>query len=1121
MLDGFKNIKLKLEGFIRKYYTNELIKGAILFVALGLLYFLTTLLIEHFLWLNEFSRTVLFWLFILVELALIYKFIWLPVAKLFKLQKGINYEDASVIIGKHFPLVNDKLLNVLQLEKDTAKTELLLASINQKSSELSPIPFKLAINFKANFKYLKYVAIPVVIILLAFFTGNFTLFSDSFDRVVHYKTAYEPPAPFKFYVINDDLNAVENRSFKLHVSVLGDVIPENVEIHYNNESYFLKQNKIGEFEYVFSQPKEDIRFELSANNITSKPYDLRVLHVPSLLNFEMVLKYPNYLRKPTDVLKSTGNAVVPEGTEVIWRLKTKATDSVQLFERDTTSFVKIENNLYELSKSVYNNFDYSLCTSNENFKNYETLTFNIDIIRDEFPELVLKSVKDSIDLQSLYFYGQISDDYGFNKMQLVYYLSDNEGVKSYVPISIEASNFSEFISAFPNNLNIEEGKSYSLYFQVFDNDAIHGFKSTKSNVFLYRKRTRDEEEQRKLSEQKETIKDLNQSLKKFDEQEKQLEELSKTQKEKRELNFNDRKKLESFFERQKQQDEMMKNFNKQLKDNLEEFEKDSPVEDIFKEDLKDRLKENEEQLKQDEKLLDELEKIQNKINKEEFSQKLEELAKQNKNKKRSLEQLLELTKRFYVTKKLDKLQEDLLKQALEQEQLSNKSDDENTKDNQDALNKNFEEFKRQLEELEKENEELIKPIEIPRDKLEENDIEDEQKKASDELDKLKDREKNMQDKENLTNAKKSQKKAAQKMMKMSKGMQQAMQIGGGEQMQEDAEMLRQILDNLLLFSFDQEALMKEFMIIDVDHNKYASYLRKQNGLREHFKHVDDSIFALSLRQPKLSETVNKEITEVFFNIDKSLVQFADNQLMQGMSNQQFAITATNNLSNFLSDVLDNMQEELNLSPGSGQGNSDMQLQDIIMSQEELNKMMQEGLKKGDLGKDGKSEKGNDKESGEEGKEEKGQKSGKGGGVGENDSMNGLLYEIYQGQEKLRQALENELLKNGDKGSGLDLLRKMEEVEMELLNKGFTNQTLEKMMELEHQLLKLENAVLQQGEDNKRESKSNVDIFENTGVNQIPTAKEYFKNTEILNRQGLPFKQTYKVKVQDYFRRKDD
>eukprot|EP01026_Neomeris_dumetosa_P052438 TRINITY_DN46387_c0_g1_i1.p1 TRINITY_DN46387_c0_g1~~TRINITY_DN46387_c0_g1_i1.p1 ORF type:complete len:111 (-),score=3.96 TRINITY_DN46387_c0_g1_i1:50-382(-) len=107
------------------------------------------------------------------------------------------------------------------------------------------------------------------------------------------------------------------------------------------------------------------------------------------------------------------------------------------------------------------------------------------------------------------------------------------------------------------------------------------------------------------------------------------------------------------------------------------------------------------------------------------------------------------------------------------------------------------------------------------------------------------------------------------MRQMSAKMQQSMQSSGGEQMQEDMEMLRQILDNLVLFSFDQESLMDKFKSIDVNHNKFASHLRKQYTLREHFEHVDDSLFALSLRQPKLSESVNKEITEVYFNIEKT------------------------------------------------------------------------------------------------------------------------------------------------------------------------------------------------------------------------------------------------------------
>src|SRR5690606_36352163 len=141
MLNNFATIQIKLEQFIKRYYTNELLKGAILFFAIGLLYLLVTLFIEYILWLNPTARTILFWTFIGVEVALFVKFIAIPWAKLFKLQKGIDYEEASKIIGKHFTEVNDKLLNVLQLKSNSEQSELLLASIEQKSAELQPIPF--------------------------------------------------------------------------------------------------------------------------------------------------------------------------------------------------------------------------------------------------------------------------------------------------------------------------------------------------------------------------------------------------------------------------------------------------------------------------------------------------------------------------------------------------------------------------------------------------------------------------------------------------------------------------------------------------------------------------------------------------------------------------------------------------------------------------------------------------------------------------------------------------------------------------------------------------------------------------------------------------------------------
>ncbi|WP_353777127.1 DUF4175 family protein [Winogradskyella sp. 3972H.M.0a.05] len=1143
-MSNFKAIQEKLEQFIKKYYTNELIKGTILFFAIGLLYFIITLLIEYFLWLNPTARTILFWLFVAVEVGLFVRFIAFPLGKLFKLQKGIDYEGASKIIGNHFPEVNDKLLNVLQLNKNKSESELLIASIEQKSSELKPVPFKLAVNFKDNVKYLKYAAIPILIILVSYISGKIDWFSDSYERVVNYQTAYEPPAPFQFFVTNESLQAIENKDFKINISTAGEVLPDNAQIHFNEQSYFLQQVEPGQFQFVVTQPKNDISFSLSANGVTSKPYMLEVIQVPTLINFEMVLDYPGYTKKQDETLKNTGSATIPEGTKITWNAVAKTTNEINLYGKDTLNLVKTDDN-FSASKRVYNKFDYSINTSNDELKDYESLAFSINVIKDAYPELNLKVEKDSLDQQSLYFYGQVSDDYGLSKLQMVYYPSGQEEQKSIEPIAISKSNFDEFVSAFPNQLNLEEGVDYELYFQVFDNDALHNYKSVKSSVFSYRKLTKDEEEQKQLQEQNETIEDMNSSFEKLQQQDKDLEEFSKTQKEKEQLSFNDKKKFENFLKRQKQQEQLMQNFNKRLQENLEEFQNENEEKDQYKEDLQQRLKENEEQLKQDEKLLEELEKLKDKINKEEFTEKLEQLAKQNKNKKRSMEQLLENTKRYYVSKKAEKLMKELEDLAKKQEELSEKSDEENTKEEQEKLNKAFEEFQKEMDELQKDNQDLKKPMDIPQDKPTEESIKGDQKKATEELDKKEQQEgqkpqesqtpqEQQQMQEQMQNAKKNQKKAAQKMKQMSQQMGQMLQMGGGEQMAEDAAMLRQILDNLVLFSFDQEDLMDQFKSIDIGHNQYGKFIIEQSNLREHFEHIDDSLFALSLRQPMLSEAVNKQITDVYFNIDKSLDQLSENRLYQGVSSQQYTITATNTLASFLSDILDNMESQMNSGMGQG-GSQDMQLPDIIMSQEELNKQMQEGMEKQQSkgqGKEGEEQQegGENEQEGEEGEKKEGDKGKQEGEEGENmgegegssdEEINGELYRIYQEQQKLRQALQDKIGKDGNRGEVGDLIKKMEEVELDLLNKGFTNQTLQKMMELQHQLLKLENATFMQGQDNKRKSETNFKQYDQKSTNQIPTAKQYFNTTEILNRQALPLRQHYKQKVQKYFKTSDD
>lgn len=1131
----FQNIQEKLEQFTRKYYTNELIKGAILFFSIGVLYFLFTLLVEYFLWLNSTGRTFLFWLFVVVEITLFARFIIFPLAKLFKLQKGIDYNQASRIIGNHFPEVSDKLLNVLQLNQNPQQSELLLASIEQKSAALQPVPFQNAVNFKTSLRYLKYAAIPIVIYLLFTVTGNSDIFSGSYTRVVNYNTAYEPPAPFSFFVVNKDLKAIENKPFTLKVGVAGNVLPENVLIEFNGESYYLQPSGNGQFQYTFLQPTSTTEFRLKANAVTSKTYQLQVLPVPSLVSFEMFLDYPTYTGKGDEVLKSTGNATIPEGTKVIWKLNTRQTDRVKLKTSDTTYLFQNEKTAFELQKNVYSRLDYEISTSNEQLPDYESLAFRLQVIKDQYPEIAVEAKQDTVNPQIIYYRGRLSDDYGLSKLQLVYHPENDEKNKKTVPLPVNKTNFDQFLYVFPGDLPLQEGAAYTYYFEVFDNDGVNGAKSSKSSSFSFRKLTKDELEKQQLKDQNQTIQNLDKQLQNFEEQKQALEELTKTQKQKTELNWNDKQKLEEFIKRQKQQEEMMMNFSEKLKDNLEEFQKENEEEDKFKEQLKERLEENEKKAQENEKLLDELEKLKDKLEKEDLIEKLEQISKQNKNQQRNLEQLLELTKRYYVERKAQKLNEELQKMAEEQEKLANSPEEENTVEKQQELNEKFDAYREEMKELQEENKKLQKPLDIPDNRFDEMEVQDLQQDAKENL------EQNQQQ-----DAQEKQKDAAKKMLQMTQQMAMQMMSGGAQQAQEDADMLRQILDNLVIFSHGQEDLMSVFKTISYRHPDFGKKLVQQHDLKLNFQHIDDSLFALALRNPMIGSRVNELISEASYHIEKAIENFPDNKFSHGISSQQYTVTAANDLAVLLDNALENMQMQMS---GAGQGESGegkgFQLPDIIQQQESLSEKMQEGLQDGE-GEDGEQGEGNQNsgenqgegqegsqgsESGEsngnqgEGSSGKDGENGKDGPesnkLGDSEEMSRQLFEIYMQQQLLRMQLEEQIRKEGLPADARELVRKMEEVEQELLEKGFNRNTLNKMNDLKHQLLKLEKATYQQGEKEERQGRTNEEEFELRQKQLMETAQKYFNTVEILNRESLPFRQEYKQKVQTYFNSDND
>lgn len=85
-----------------------------------------------------------------------------------------------------------------------------------------------------------------------------------------------------------------------------------------------------------------------------------------------------------------------------------------------------------------------------------------------------------------------------------------------------------------------------------------------------------------------------------------------------------------------------------------------------------------------------------------------------------------------------------------------------------------------------------------------------------------------------------------------------------------------------------------------------------------FKHVDDSLFAVALRNPKITETILNEVGEIHYNLDKTLETLADNNIQKGASHQQYVLTSANRLADYLSNVQSEMNMEMQ-GQGSGKG----------------------------------------------------------------------------------------------------------------------------------------------------------------------------------------------------------
>jgi len=1098
----------KLDAFIRKYYLNHLIRGALITTGLVVGVYLAYSLLESRFFFGTGVRKVLLGSFVLITAAALGRLVLWPLAQYLRLGQVISHEQAARIIGRHFAPVEDKLLNILQLKAQAdalaGSNELLLAGIEQKTREIEVVPFKAAIDLSRNRKYLRY-ALPPLLLLLFLLIAAPSLLRDSTRRLIHTNTVFEREAPFHFRVnAPDDLSVLQYGDYTLEATTEGSMVPAEVFIEIDHYAYRMRQETPGIFRYTFKNVQDNTEFRIYAGPVSTDAMTLSVIRKSGIAAFSIGLDYPAYTGRRDEELRNIGDLVVPEGTRLTWDIEALNTGALDARFEDLAALVPAEQRSGErfiLKHQALRDGRYTLLLQHPLLPLTDSVQYNLRVIPDRYPGIRVEAFPDSLERQLIYFAGSTDDDYGIRDLAFKYDILDAEGrLVSSESKGLDVPHPTQFSYTHVFDLAtvaLEPGQQVQYYFEVHDNDGIHGSKASRTPVMVFRKPTAEEFAQLEKENNADIQRNLEKSLSDTRELQEDMKRLREKLLQEKKAEWQDKREIEKLLDRhntlQQQMQETIEKYNENLQNQQEHAQpseelqqKQEQVQKLLDELMSDEMKE---QLRRMEEMLKELEK-------EGAMDMMEQMEMSDEELEKELDRMLELFKQLEVEMAMEKAIDQLEKMAEEQEKLSRESEkqespNEDLKEKQDELNKEFEKVQEAVDEMLKKNEDLERPKNLGDTGEQMDKIDQDMKQSSDQL-----------QQNQSKNASKSQKNAAQRMRDAASQMAQQMQSGDMEQMEEDMAMLRQLLENLVTLSFDQERLIDEFRGTEVTTPRYVGLVQEQFKIQQDFKVVEDTLHALSKRVTQIESFVTEKVSDVKLNLKRSLSQLEERNKSVSADHQQRTMTYLNDLALMLSEVMNQMQQQMaNKMPGSQMCNKPggmnskpggkpgrVPMDKISQGQQELNQEMQQLLEKMRKGEQG--------------------------------QMSKEFAQMAARQAALRKALNDLSKEKKEQGKGNPELDRigddMNKIEIDLVNKRLNQETLKRQQDIQTRLLEAERSERQRDLDTKRQAET----AREQKRSMPPALEQYIRQREAEIEQyksvSPDLRPYYKFLVEEYY-----
>lgn len=1094
---SYNNVLLdKIESFIKKFYLNKLIQGCLIGSALLITSFLIINTIEYFSWSSSKIRLILFVSSITLFSVVVCFYFIVPLFNLIRFRKKMSNEQAAVLIGKFFPEIKDKLLNTLQLTneiKNDSDNELLLATIEQRTQNLQPIKFSEAVNLKENYKYLKIFSIVfIALVSLIIFFPDFS--KQPASRIINYDTHYEKPLPFNVELNANDIEVIQGDDLEYKIHVTGENIPESFYVITSNGTRMMTKLSNNDFRFIFNKVHQSESFQISGGKYLSPEINIIVNPSPTLLYYEAELTFPKYINRKKETLSGKTRILVPEGTEVQFSFHTKDAASMNILHDSINHDIKPENNKFSFSFKASHSSKLYVNVSNQWSHSENPVPFIIEVIQDAHPEIQVQPFNEEFSKQT-YYSGLIADDYGFSKL-LYHFEVENKPNQSFtkkIDIDRKATRTSFYYSINLDTIEMYPGDEVKSYFEIWDNDGINGAKSRRSEFFFISMPTREMLDSIADTSEENIISQLEDKTNELEQLRKDLDEMIKDLMSKKELDWSDKEKMNELLEKQKEiqeEWEKVKEEQKELQDFMKENEltseellkKQEQINKLFEEVIPDEMK----------RLMEEIERLMNEMPREKMQQMMQDLKKSNKELQEMMDRNLALLEQLKVEKDLNELIDKM-------NELSDKlQNSENDSLSANEAKEQFNQLNQQLDSIMQKNKGLEEPFNISKDEKTSEEI-------NEDLNEAEDKEKSGDE----SGASEKKKDAGKKMKEMADKLSLDMSMSGMEQLAEDSHLIRILLENVVRSSHEEEKLMSELAKMKKDDPSLSDKISRQKEIVNNFAMVEDSLRKMAMRQPEIKNFVFNELQLINQQLSLAMKEMNESLTSSATSRQQRAMMAMNNLALMLSESLNNMNESMMESSGScskqknskkpKKGNQSMKnMKDL---QEQLGKQLEQMRK-------------------EMQQQQQQQKEGK-----PQQSMSEEFARMAAEQEMLREGMQKmleEMKKEGLTGDdGInEIIKDMEKLEEDLVNKKITNQTINRNKEILSRMLKAQNAQEEREKEEKRKSEEFKGTYEKRNIDEIEYKENLKKQQEFLKQNSIEYQPFYKSKINDYFFKKN-